>query len=258
MPPARCFRGSPSASHAPSSPQLHWIFARYLTWTLPACALLLAFAIAELGRLRVLGRSWPLPLAAGGGLVAALFFTGPLPGAFTTPNNFTHHDDLLVTYWGDRPTWRDAKRTGAFVSLRTAAPETSAFYDRLRDEPGDFAIVEGPWFGRWELTPFHHDQRLHRRPVVAGWVGVTPGVGPIRLGDPRLGFRHIVDLRAPEHWDRGDLRYAVLHHDVGAETGAPAPAFDLAPLVAQYTERFGAPVFEDARIVVFDVSPTPR
>jgi hypothetical protein len=238
--------------------QLHWILARYLIWALPCCLLFLALAIGELGRLRVRDRTWPLPVATAALIVAALFLSGPLPGAYSRPNNFAHHDDFLVTYWGERDTWGAQASAGlAFAARRTAKPEISPFYTQLRSESGEFAIVEGPWFGRWELTPFHHYQKVHGRRVVAGFVGVTPGVGPVALEDPRLAFRQLVDLRQPQHWRRPELRYVVLHRSVGAETGAPAPSFDPSPLLELYPRHFGPPVFEDSAIVVFDTRARP-
>jgi hypothetical protein len=144
----------------------------------------------------------------------------------------------------------------------------SKFYRNLAQRsPGDGAstrrIVEAPWHFDMIGLPFVAYQRVHRWPVVIGFVhepgGPTP-VGELPWPDARFRFRNFVDLADFEGLAERRVEYVVLHKDLAAEAAPridrPAQA-SLSPTIARYTERFGPPCFEDVDLIVFDVSPRP-
>lgn len=225
------------AALAPFIAEVPRIFARYVVWTLPLVLLFAALAVAELARWRIGGRDWPLPMLAGSALALALYLFGPLPETYRMPGNFTTHvdyQDLLLD--------------------EDAGPAVSEFYWRLREEPGDFAIAEAPWQNSRWMIPYHHFQRVHRRPVRIGFAGrllAAPNPDELALGDPRVAFRTFVDLADPAALRRAGIRYVVLHRDLGAEVGYPTLSMDLSPVIAWYAQHVGQPVFEDATISVF-------
>ena len=216
------------------------VFARYVAFALPFALLCLALALAELGRLRVAGRAWPLPLAAGAFLVAALTATGPLPVAYSMPDNFTAHPEYLDP------------------AAPTSVPAVPGFYQRLRDEPGDFAIVEAPLRNSPDLFPYHVYQRLHRKRVRIGFVGSLldpPDADEFPLDPDRAAFRTFVDVASPEALRASGARYLVMHRDLGQELGLPGLRFDLQPAIDAYARRFGPPVYEDPLLAVFLLPP---
>jgi hypothetical protein len=92
--------------------------------------------------------------ALAAGLLAALFFSGPLNDRGLLHSSFVHHNDFA-----------------RFLEPRTRlAPEQiPAFYRRLASEPGDGAIVEYPWLGVWEANrSFYAYQAIHGRRVIVG------------------------------------------------------------------------------------------
>jgi hypothetical protein len=218
------------------------IFARYVAWSLPCVLLLAAIALAELGRLRVAGRAWPAPLLAGVGLASALWLTGPLP-AMLRAGNFSTHPDYLESD-AQRLAWEPAPQPLAI----------SRFYERLRNERGDFAIVEAPFHNSRRMIPYHRYQEIHGRPVRIGFLGeLSPAFNPdeFPLDAPGLAFRSFVDLSDSAALRESGVRYLVLHRHLGAELGLPALGVDLAPAIEWYAQQVGPPVFEDEHIVVF-------
>jgi len=216
------------------------VFARYVAFALPFALLGLALAIAELGRVRVAGRAWPVPLVAGSLLVAALTATGPLPIAYAMPDNFTAHPEYLDP------------------AAPASVPAVPEFYRRLRDEPGDFAIVEAPLRNSPDLFPYHVYQRLHGKRVRIGFVGSLldpPEADEFPLDPAHADFRTFVDVASPESLRRSGARYLVMHRDLGQELGLPGLRFDLRSAIDAYARRFGAPVYEDALLAVFPLPP---
>jgi hypothetical protein len=234
------------------------VFSRYLTFALPFLLLFLALAIAELRRVRLFHRSWPAPAAGGLLLGIALYLGGPFPTAYYVPNNFTNHSDFQFA-------WAEERTDGAQLSRRFRLTDFYAttlpdFYQRLRDEPGDFEIVEAPSSYNWLLTPYHAYQRWHRKPVRLGVIQARvsnsePIVLP--LDDRRLRLDRYVDLRDPGRLRDSGVRYVVLHKDLGAETGGLLATHEMSAVIELHRRTFGAPFFEDPQIVVFSTRPTP-
>jgi hypothetical protein len=203
------------------------ILARYALFSLPFVLLFMALALAALGRLRVGGRAWPLPALAGALLCVLLFRQGPLPAALSPRASFAAHPDFM-----DPP---------------LTPPDVPAWYASLRAEPGDFAIVEAPLRNAPSLVPYHVYQRVHGRPVRIGFLGALAeprNPDEFALDDPRVGFRGFVDLGDAKALRASGARYLVLHRDLsdGLGVGRAAGAF---------AQQLGAPVYEDARLVVF-------
>jgi hypothetical protein len=226
---------------APYLAELPRVFARYVACVLPFVLLFLALLVAELSRLRVAGRDWPLPLFAGVGLAALLYAFGFVPATYYRPSNFTTH-----VVFHDRP-------------LEPEAPplEVPSFYARLAQEPGDFSIVEAPWQNAPDLIPFHAYQRVHGKRVRIGFLGSLggpPNPDEFPLSDPLVRFRTFVDAGDLSALRAAGARYLVLHLDLAAEQaerGRPELALDLAPVVAELIRRLGPPAFEDGRTAVF-------
>jgi hypothetical protein len=219
------------------------IFARYVVWSLPGVLLCLALALAQLGRLRVAGRGWPAPLLASVLLAATLHLHGPLPATLDSPNNFTTHPDFQESDFQRLP-WEPAP----------APLAGSDFYRRLREEPGDFAIVEAPWHNSRRMVPYHRYQAIHRKPVRIGFLAKlspVPNPDEFPLDAPGLEFRLFVDVSDPAALRAAGVRYLVLHRNLGVELGFPALSSDLGAAIAALAQRVGPPVFEDDRVAVF-------
>ena len=201
------------------------ILARYVLFSLPFVLLFVALALAELGRVRIAGRAWPLPALMGALLVAMFFRHGPLPAALGAHGSFAAHPDFM-----DPP---------------LDAPEVPAWYAQLRDEPGDFAIVEAPIRNSPSLVPYHAFQAVHGRPVRIGFLGaLAQNPDEFALADPRVAFRTFVDISDAAALRAAGARYLVLHRDLG-------DGLDVARVTGECARRFGAPVYEDARLAVF-------
>jgi hypothetical protein len=141
------------------------------------------------------------------------------------------------------------------------------YLDLARRRAGDGTstrrIVEAPW---------HHDttglslvayQRVHRWPIVIGFVHEPDGpesASELPWPDARFRFRNFVDLADFEGLRARRVAYVILHKDLAAESAhridRPAQP-SIAKTLVRYTERFGPPCFEDADVVVFDVGSRP-
>ena len=227
---------------------------RYL---LPAFVVLLALAALGLehldGLLRKEWRRIP-PHACTVVLGASLLVFGPLPAIHYRPNDFTNHTVFQYDY---APNFAHNFATKNF-GLK-GIPE---FYLRLAQEPADGrAIVEAPWYFEWHRQPFALYQRVHRWPVLVGFVA-RPGerlpLGELPWPDPRFDFRsfvHVSDLRALRE---RNVRFVVFHRNPPRQ-----PEDDLHPSLAeaeawigQYRELYGEPFYEDEDLCVFDIAPT--
>jgi hypothetical protein len=225
--------------------------ARYLFPALAALLCLAALGLVHLdGLLRKEWKRFP-PHAATAVLGAALLAFGPLPAVHYRPNGFTNHTIFQYDYSPSFP--------HNFAARNLGLKGLPAFYARLAQEPADGRrIVEAPWFYEWHRDPFPLYQRVHRWPVLVGFIA-RPGE-PLPLGelpwpDPRFRFRnfvHVGDLRAMRE---KRVRYVVFHKDPPRP-----PEDDLHPgraateaWIAQYRTDFGDPVAEDDDLCVFDL-----
>jgi hypothetical protein len=79
---------------------------------------------------------------------------------------------------------------------------------------------------------------------------LAPG-GPFR-------FRNFVHVSDADGLRRRGIRYVVFHRSLETEMGVDSADYrvDVAPWIAYYRSRYGAPVYEDGTIVAFDVGAT--
>jgi hypothetical protein len=216
------------------------VFARYAAGTLPIVLLCVAFGLAEIDRRLNLG-----PITSVG-CVFALLAWGPFPKLYRSPNQFTNH--TATQRWFDLP---DAP----------PPPQMSPFYCGVGRRPEPFAIVETPWFYYWSANLFGRYQQVHHRTVYIGMA--HPDDPNLERATPRwpfggpFRFRHFVPLDAKSFGAPANIRYAVVHKDLYREMGQylffPEPGFPVPEMLRDLSGRFGAPVFEDDRVVVFRV-----
>jgi hypothetical protein len=225
--------------------------ARYL---LPALVPLLAIAALGLEHLdALLRKEWRrtpphvLTLVFG---VSLLGF-GPLPAIHYHPNDFTNHTVFQYDYAPNFP--------HNFASKNFGLKGIPAFSLRLAKEPSEGrAIVEAPWFFEWHRQPFALYQRVHRWPVLVGFVA-RPGE-PLPLGelpwpDPRFGFRNFVHVSDLRTMLQRRVRFVVFHRNPPRppdDDRHPSTA-DALRWIESYREEIGEPFYEDEDLCVFDL-----
>ncbi|HZM00763.1 MAG TPA: glycosyltransferase family 39 protein [Planctomycetota bacterium] len=231
---------------APFLVEIPLIFSRYMIVALPLVLLWVAVALAAPWT------AWPRPgpratsLAAAAAIVALPLLSGPLADPAVRSSSFMHADDYL-----------DFTRP-----YPTLPPQAASGFYRQPPQPGP--IVEGPWPTSWKYgRTLLVDERLHGQRVIAAPYDET-------LADPRLRFRNA--LATPDAMLASEARWVVIHRDLAAEElqlpDAQAARGRYAVRAAQEAERqrawaaqmlrllparWGAPVFEDERIAVWDL-----
>ena len=222
-------------------------YARYMQ---PALPFLLLFAAEGLAALAArLGHAAQATFAM---LVpAALLMIGPIPGYWYAPNQFMLHPYFQFDY--------DA----AHNLYRTLLPDGPVpdFYRRLAPRPPrSLTLIEAPWSLETDHDPQPLYQRVHRQYVKIGLVTPLCGVRDYGEYPPDAGMRlrqftHLSALLQGEQ--SGDL--LVMHFEPWP-AGAPAPPQwpDMAQCVALTEQALGAPLYRDAQIAVFGISPSGR
>ena len=234
------------------------VLARYM---LPALLLFLLAVAAGLGVLdRRLRREWRWipPHAASVALVAGLLAFGPLLSlhsppnrTYFVPNAWTNHGLYQYQYaQGARAIWSKA----CCYPLRLPP----VYREIARVAGPDDIVLEAPWFPYWHCNPFPFYQKLHRRPMLIGYV--TPPGEPLRFGelaprDERLRFRsfvHVADLPALR---RAGVRYVVFHRDLAAEMTQvmELPRPEVERWIERYRRLVGPPWRDDGAVCVFDL-----
>lgn len=217
------------------------VYARYCIGVLPLALLLAALSLSEPWRAR------SKAVRAGGALAAialilAVVASGPLPTAYRPPNNFTNHTYLQPDGLPRPPL------------DRSSAP---AFYLELARQPGDFSVVETPWFPHWQGNPFLRLQLVHRKEVFLGF-SRPEGVRTVYnhpLDHPLLRFSRYLDLEDPGRVLESGARYVIVHRDLAAELGPIDSRHEVAPDVSRILDRYesdcGPPAHADDTIVAF-------
>lgn len=226
-------------------------FARYL---LPALPLLLLAVAVGTERLAMPFRerfgAWSAAPVLLLPLVLLLIDT-PLREALRRPNGNTLHSSLQADY--------RRHRYGAREIVRDRTP-LSPWWEELRDLPrGSVTVAAAPFSAyspRWDALRW---EQAARQRVIPGWLTglcVERRDGELPR-EPRFAMRNAVYLA-----DTADLRakgvdlvvfqkpYADLNQKGGALFGQ-----ETAPCLATLRERFGEPIHEDDKIVVFPVNP---
>ena len=239
------------------------VLARY---GLPLLGFVLLIAAEGLARLDgALRREWRRlpPHAISAGVAASVLAFGPLlslhdpeNAVHYRPNSFTNH--ALYQY-------QHTARARRNYVAELGPPRVSPFYvevGRRAPKPHDpERIVESPWINEWARAPFVLYQRVHRRPVSAGFLASALGPRPegeLPASDPRLRFANFVHHEDDEALRAQGVRWWVLHKDLAAElrlASGSLPAIDPAIARVRLEKRFGAPCFEDQDLVVFDLRP---
>jgi len=187
-------------------------------------------------------------------VVVSLFLAGPLPRLHARPNNWTNHGWFQYAYDPARLEWH-------------CPPELPRFYRTLAAQPpGTLRLLEAPWWHAWENVYFPCYQQVHRQYMAIGFVApLERAASPSRL--PRAAelpllapggafrFRNFVHVADDDGVRRRAIRYVIFHRSLEVEMGVDSPDYrvDVAPWIASYRSRYGAPVYEDDTLVAFDV-----
>jgi hypothetical protein len=181
------------------------------------------------------------------GLVAALFASGPLASREFAWSSFTHAQPFLN-----------------FIKPGDSIPRqrVPAFYKEL--PPGSEAILEAPWtnVGTHSFNAYQH---VHQRPLRVASLNRAHS-------DERLSLRNTIPAR-PDEMKASGARYVVVHIDLREEehhvtTSELRHHERLARLpelwrvlhvggtrlATQLRESWGAPVYSDASIRVWDLA----
>jgi len=230
------------------------VTARYCLLALPVAALLVAVALAR-GEERLRTRGVRAPSGTLTAIaVAVLWLAGPLPRIEARPNNWTNHGWFQYAYDPAHLDWRCPADVPGFYRSLSAQP------------PGRLRLLEAPWWHAWENVYFPCYQQVHRQYMAIGFVApldraASPSGLPRAAELPLLApgapfrFRNFVHVSDDAGLRRRGIRYVVFHRSLEAEMGVESADYrvDIAPWLAYYRSRYGAPVYEDGTIVAFDV-----
>jgi len=251
------------------------VFTRYFLPTLPIFFIIISLALDNLHtRLTSLyprRRKIATPVSALVflGLLSALFFTGPLPEAYSFPNDFTNHMDFQYKYLRlSLPRIADARKS--------MYPQ---FYRNLKDQPESKLIIEFPAVISWTWNIFHVYQRFHHWRVLIGYDSkyFGPFFGYPLLRNKGIRFNSFIDISDPQALLNSSADLFVIHKNIWKECAAvgfhspenrrkmkarlnllPHPTTqDMAAYVkatiTSMTAQFGNPFYEDKWIVVYSL-----
>jgi hypothetical protein len=182
---------------------------------------------------------------------------GPLPTINYRPNNWTNHARFQYAYDRSNPHTLPYHREPASIS---------AFYQDLARRPaGSLSLLEAPWYLDWGSNVYPSYQRVHRQWMMVGFVRDENdgSSGPLfnELA-PWLasGFRNFVHVGAHAEIVARGVDYVVFHRNLDTELPNPGrrPRPSVTAWIEEYRGRYGAPVYRDSSIVVFDVRRTTR
>ncbi len=230
------------------------VLARYLLPLLPP---ILMFTGAGLvGTARVVGlrggRAQALVGLAGAALLASY---SPLPEALFE----TRHWFPAVMMRG----------------LSGHAPQVGAvpgFYRSLAAEaPGSLTLAEAPWYFSLHDNPLPIYERVHRQRTR---IGFSLGLCASRRGGEMpasvrgMRWRSFVHLKNVEEVKQRGIDYVVFHTDLRSELSRVVDRVfvdwmerqpvDVASCIEIYRQRFGPPVYDDGRLVVFGLTASEK
>jgi hypothetical protein len=137
----------------------------------------------------------------------------------------------------------------------TVSPQVSAFYQRLRDESGSFAVADFPMRDSTHDKYYMFLQTLHGRPMVGGHVSRAPVdarrfiesvplLAAAQVGEPGRGMLDDVS-RQLQPLAQAGVRYVLVHKDRAADEA-----------VEGWRRYFGfQPVYEDEVLLVYRTEP---
>jgi uncharacterized membrane protein len=258
----------------PDGTQSAIVLARYCIPLIPVSLLLVACGLqAGLDFLiqRIALRPASKILLAGT-TISALILGGPLPQTYTSPNNFTSHGAYQHRYapidWS-QSFYSDLTPAGFTLVTTIRADEISPFYRQLAAEPNQQPVIEYPMLIGDHFNPFYYYQHFHKRPVLVGYTtdvvlsrGLAAGnifgntyIDQVlsRVEKPaQLKFQNLVCLDDLAAMRARHAEYVILHKQFEAQLSlVKTPPPDLDRLSREYSTKIGAPIYEDAEIVVF-------
>jgi hypothetical protein len=221
------------------------VYSRYL---LPALPLLLLFvAEGAMACLELLRWRW-LQAALAVVFAGLLWWAGPMPDYLYRPNQFIGHLRFQYDY--------DPVHNPYVLEIpRDPVPE---FYRQLAQRsPRTLTLIEAPWRLESNFNPHPWYQEIHRQYVKIGLV--TPVCGVRDFGEypatvTALRFREFVHLSNVLAGKSYGADYLVMHLKAwktppDAEVDWP----DVVSCLPAIEATFGAPIYRDAQIVVFDI-----
>jgi hypothetical protein len=221
------------------------VYSRYL---LPALPFLLLFvAEGAMACLEFLRWRW-LQAAVAVVFAGLLWWAGPMPDYLYRPNQFIGH--LRFQYDYD-----PAENPYVLEIPRDPVPE---FYRQLAQRPPrTLTLIEAPWRLESNFNPHPWYQEIHRQYVKIGLT--TPVCGVRDFGEypatiTALRFREFAHLSTILAGKSYGADYLVMHLKAwktppDAEVEWP----DVASCLPAIEATFGAPIYRDAQIVVFDI-----
>lgn len=222
------------------------VLVRYTAVIQPIILALIAtgavWSLTQAGHvLRVPGRD--MPVAVGAGLLGLLLYlAGPLPELYRGINQFTNALRYQADYDFERSIF-------AFMN----EVETPAFYRRIADEPGDWEVVETPWYFETNQSPLTEYQDVHQRLIRIGMISglcADWSWGEVLPDDRhRLVLRPFVFLTDILEQPPGVNRFVVFHRQRPFAHARELP--DIEPCVDAFRQRFGQPWYEEEAQVVF-------
>jgi len=229
------------------------VLVRYTVLSVPFGLALLAIGLVRMATLAVdrlaAGPAW---LSAGSLLiVTGLYLAGPLPATYSGINQFTNSVRYQVDY--------NFKRS-IFDSIMSPL-EIPGFYREMRNESGQWRVVEAAWHFETHYTPISQFQLEHQLEIE---IGMISGLctdwtwGELRPDDElkiELGqFVFLEDLlRGGSEVNRFVVfpRSRPFEHDTRALP-------DIEPCIEAFRERFGHPWRESEDYVVFRLPASGR
>jgi hypothetical protein len=218
-----------------------------------------------------------------GGLVLA-YLLGPLPDIHGGVNSFTKHPAFQASYGKPDPerVLPDPLDDGSVPIVRS---ELQPFYAELARAGGTAPIIEYPFLLGEDANLYYFAQRLHQRPVLAGYyrsgageadvfgLAVGPRVGPpaaspgyitnammvdhvLGRGPPdgRVRLRTVVDILDAAAVAASGAEYLLVHANLLRELFKIGPADAQSALALRVRQalvaRYGAPVFENQLLTV--------
>jgi hypothetical protein len=221
------------------------VYSRYV---LPALPFLLLFVAEGAMACLVLLRWRWLRTAVAVAFVGLLWWVGPMPDYLYRPNQFIGHLRFQYDY--------DPAHNPYVLEIPPdPVPE---FYRQLAQRPPrTLTLIEAPWRLESNFNPHPWYQEIHRQYVKIGLV--TPVCGVRDFGEypatvTALRFREFVHLSTILAGKSYGADYLVMHLKAwktppDAEVEWPEVASCLPAIEA----TFGAPIYRDAQIVVFDI-----
>jgi len=179
-------------------------------------------------------------------VVAGAFAIGPLPGYLYNPNQFIGHLRFQFDY---------DPAENPYITLAPSDP-IPQFYRDLAAQPWrTLTLIEMPWRLESNFNPHPWYQHVHRQYVKIGLV--TPVCGTWDFGEypetaSGLRLRQFAHLSALLRGESYGADFLVVHlrpWTIPPNAGIHWP--DMSSCLPAISERWGAPVYRDAEIVVF-------